>query len=432
MSDPGEPVEIFRGPIHEAFLLRSALEARGIPVYIRDETIKIMDPFITGANALDVVVFCAADRVADARDILSARGDPFPPPEPREAEAEAEGEDLAALGRRVRWSVLSLVLIPIAAFLGVRYLLRTLTTGASPPDHGKTVLAALFAILVVLVGVLVLLSGCGGDSSAEIARLTSEYEREWLDQRESIPEGPLPDARPEDPEGLAWDLQKAARVAGFERFSYSESHREILALKEAVARHLPSPEVAARIERRLAAILAGDPAPRDAWGLTSLEKQGDLSLRLRSAPGDEDALEAWQVLRAHLDPDAPDLEGLRREARGRDNPVLALAAAEILIAAERLPAIDEGLKRDLEAVILALHVLRHREDTGEWPADLESVRPDTVPASPLGMRWELDTDPVTKAPAIFLRGGKRFGAAQGEPKGFHAEGPEEPLFRFGE
>ena len=45
---------VFEGPVSEATLLRSALGARDIEAFIENENIKVVDPFITGANALEV------------------------------------------------------------------------------------------------------------------------------------------------------------------------------------------------------------------------------------------------------------------------------------------------------------------------------------------------------------------------------------------
>ena len=48
------------GPLSELYVLRGVLFEQGVSSWIRDETIQIVDPFITGGNVLeaDLMIFC--------------------------------------------------------------------------------------------------------------------------------------------------------------------------------------------------------------------------------------------------------------------------------------------------------------------------------------------------------------------------------------
>lgn len=48
------------GPLSELYVLRGVLLEYGVSSWVRDETIQIVDPFITGGNVLeaDLMVFC--------------------------------------------------------------------------------------------------------------------------------------------------------------------------------------------------------------------------------------------------------------------------------------------------------------------------------------------------------------------------------------
>lgn len=281
------------------------------------------------------------------------------------------------------------------------------------------------------------LVGCRGDidRSEEIARLREAHLREaraWADVVREDPDG-----MPEEP-GLERALRRmeAGVAAGagrrFETFRTEPFRAGLEELKGLVAEDALAPERERTVEARLREYLAIDPPRREAWWRTYLDEQDRLGRRLDEDPEDGDAIDAWQTLREHLSADPPDLAGLKDVARASDNPRLAESVASILLAAERMPDLHEGLKRDLEAVLLAISVNRYRRaHDGAWPDDLDAIRPDAVPAHPGGGTWALGPDPETDVTSIFLHGGRRFGRAETGVEGFHS-GPERPLFRFSE
>jgi hypothetical protein len=117
MSD--EWTTIFAGPFSRALALQAALGAKGIPARIPDELVKVMDPFITGANPLAVEVRVPAAVAAEAQEIVASAA----PQEPELSAAEHEARRVAQLAQRIRWCVVfPLVGWVIGAWLGFRYL----------------------------------------------------------------------------------------------------------------------------------------------------------------------------------------------------------------------------------------------------------------------------------------------------------------------
>lgn len=155
-------VPVFHGKYARAVLLRSTLEANGIEAFIPNENIKVADPFATGAGALVVEVVVAADRVEAAAEVLAdleLRSRDAAEREAADATADdLEREELARIGRRVRYGVLCVVTLPFAAWSGVQYLSATSRRGVAPPDHGFNVLLSLVAIGATLLGAVLLIA----------------------------------------------------------------------------------------------------------------------------------------------------------------------------------------------------------------------------------------------------------------------------------
>jgi hypothetical protein len=63
-----EPV--FFGSYVEAVTIRSTLDANGYETFIPNENMKVTDPFVTGANALDVQLLARAGEVEEIRALL--------------------------------------------------------------------------------------------------------------------------------------------------------------------------------------------------------------------------------------------------------------------------------------------------------------------------------------------------------------------------
>ncbi len=119
-------------------VLRAALESERIPTFTPDEMMKVVDPFITGANPFAVELRVPRQAVAEAQEIVAA----LPPLKKVELSgAEREARDVARLSQQVRWCLV----IPLAgwlvgSFLGFRYLAAALRLRDFPDHHRTTVI----------------------------------------------------------------------------------------------------------------------------------------------------------------------------------------------------------------------------------------------------------------------------------------------------
>jgi hypothetical protein len=149
----GQWITIFAGPFPKALALQATLEAQGIATFLADETTKVMDPFITGANPLAVELRVPEDARAEVEEFLASsaaagrnalRNEPDtesgaePGAEPGAAEDAAE--QAARLARRIRWCLLFAGLgWAVGAWIGPSYLRAAGRLPAPPPDHRATV-----------------------------------------------------------------------------------------------------------------------------------------------------------------------------------------------------------------------------------------------------------------------------------------------------
>ena len=70
-------ITVLTGSHPQVLTVQALLEARGIPTFIPDQTTKVMDPFITGANPFSLDLCVPAEAVGDARRVLAeGRGQP--------------------------------------------------------------------------------------------------------------------------------------------------------------------------------------------------------------------------------------------------------------------------------------------------------------------------------------------------------------------
>jgi hypothetical protein len=150
-------VTVFAGPLWEATILRGRLEEEGIPAVLPDETIKTMDPFITGANAFDFSLAVRADHAAQATELLASwRGEPKP-----SAEEPALLEELRSLSRRARWASIWVVTAPYALVLAYRYVSMARRFGVRPRDYPYTLLAVLMSVALLMTMAVLLAGGAG-------------------------------------------------------------------------------------------------------------------------------------------------------------------------------------------------------------------------------------------------------------------------------
>jgi hypothetical protein len=133
-----------QGSIPEVITLQASCESIGIPTYVPDMNLIQADPFMRGGNALALELFVPEDRLEDARAILPARS-------VREARPRNE---LEILGRRTRWCSLLWLTAPVGIWLGLRYMRATRALAQKPDQHGWTIAAFWFSIVVTLISVL--------------------------------------------------------------------------------------------------------------------------------------------------------------------------------------------------------------------------------------------------------------------------------------
>ncbi|MCA8961559.1 MAG: DUF2007 domain-containing protein [Planctomycetes bacterium] len=153
------------GPIAEVTVLQAVLESEGIPTFVPDQNMKVIDPFITGINAFDVrlmVPRCDAERAVERlRDPSETSPEAMEyeewpdawgeePDDAADGESSPEGEssrlrDLEARGRRIRWASIALVSSPIALAMAPVYLLETRQLSTRPRGHAYTIAAIIAA-----------------------------------------------------------------------------------------------------------------------------------------------------------------------------------------------------------------------------------------------------------------------------------------------
>lgn len=147
---------IFMGPPAEAEVLRGELEARGIPVFIPDDALRTIDPFMVGG----LLIFDRAVQVPDSaavrvRECLRASDNES---EMREGEQELpadffEGEpkngdeaelsaEVVKLSRRILWCSILPIGAPFILWEIGQYLNAVRRLGRKPPMYRTTVAAA--------------------------------------------------------------------------------------------------------------------------------------------------------------------------------------------------------------------------------------------------------------------------------------------------
>jgi hypothetical protein len=138
----------------EVLVCQGLLESNGIPTFIPDENMKVIDPFVTGANALTVHLQVPRGRVFQARHLLAWR----PEPDADRAEAQpAARTDLEKLGIRIRWASLFTPAVPYSIWLAWRYFRGVRRAGKRPEGHFWTVAALAFGVVTFCSTLLVYL-----------------------------------------------------------------------------------------------------------------------------------------------------------------------------------------------------------------------------------------------------------------------------------
>ena len=103
-ADPRDFVTVYTGSHTRVVVLEGLLEAEGIMSFVPDRMLKTADPFITGANPLDLHLQVPTPDVAAAQELIARE---FPVPAPP-----------ASRLVRIRWGLFALImLLPLAIML---------------------------------------------------------------------------------------------------------------------------------------------------------------------------------------------------------------------------------------------------------------------------------------------------------------------------
>jgi hypothetical protein len=141
---------VFSGPMSEALVCQGLLDSNGLATHLLDQNIKVIDPFITGANAFDVQLQVPAEDVRAAKEMLAWR-----PDDDREivAAIEPAEERVRRLGKRIRWASIQMFTAPYVLCLAWPYFRGVKQLGRRPEDYAWTI-AALGFSLVTLATIL--------------------------------------------------------------------------------------------------------------------------------------------------------------------------------------------------------------------------------------------------------------------------------------
>ncbi|MEO6709437.1 MAG: hypothetical protein ABI054_11435 [Planctomycetota bacterium] len=148
---------VFTGEVGEAEVLRTRLEAQGIPTLIPDEAVRTLNPTMVGGLLMfdravqvpDVAAHDARERIAERDEDSEMRaGEQELPADFFDEERSADSDRLARanlLSRRIRWSAI----LPIGVFFLVfqirPYFEAVERLGSKPPLHRTTIAGALIS-----------------------------------------------------------------------------------------------------------------------------------------------------------------------------------------------------------------------------------------------------------------------------------------------
>jgi hypothetical protein len=138
-------------------LLRGLLAERGVPSFVADENMKVLNPLATGPLAFDARLQVPEEAVEDARAALEESRTCS-----EELVTEAEAPELRALaeiGRRIRWESLFVWAHPLLFVHGFTYVCGLVRTRRAPPDNGFTLLALGVVSALWLIGLGLVVSG---------------------------------------------------------------------------------------------------------------------------------------------------------------------------------------------------------------------------------------------------------------------------------
>jgi hypothetical protein len=145
-------------------LFQGLLESEGLRTFAPDQITKVVDPFITGGNALLSRLQVPEDAVETARDILAASREAAHEQEDEDGAPETAGhpegsatgpeetpeEEVESFGRRTRWGAVMGVTAPLAILYGICYLSACREHGIRAKQHGLVVSALVLASVLTI------------------------------------------------------------------------------------------------------------------------------------------------------------------------------------------------------------------------------------------------------------------------------------------
>jgi hypothetical protein len=149
-------VTIFDGSPVEAQILRTYLDECGFFTYLAHETIKVIDPFITGFGMFDLKLQVPPNQVEGALKAMQELKEKKPAAE--KPEPEGPIERLNVSGVRLRWSCILVNLVGVIPFLGCvvallwlmfffRYMDEVVRAKIRPRFHGMTIACVPLAVI---------------------------------------------------------------------------------------------------------------------------------------------------------------------------------------------------------------------------------------------------------------------------------------------
>lgn len=156
--------------------MQATLAAQGLPTLLEDEWTKTLTPGITGPDVYSATLVAPESSAEDVQRALAAMRQEAVADHSADVENEYENEDdddldetsaaaadgepstaeLELLGKRIRWTSLTVVLAPLAALFGATYLAGTWGRSPKPAGHALTLFALFFALVNVVAFVLVI------------------------------------------------------------------------------------------------------------------------------------------------------------------------------------------------------------------------------------------------------------------------------------
>jgi len=147
---------VFAGPLWRVMLMEISFKAEGIACFVPDRLTKIINPFVTGANALDLRLQVSSEHAEAALAVVAAEA-AEERAAPKLDPVEAALFEVDRLGRRICFASLEPFTSPIALWYATPYLRRAAALGTRARGHGYVLAAILIAVPKSLLMLFIIL-----------------------------------------------------------------------------------------------------------------------------------------------------------------------------------------------------------------------------------------------------------------------------------